>query len=98
MTIDIDGGVTVNVRIRRFRQAAVAAVLAVVALGAVLFAALGYSWVNASDAVAASEQMVTDLRKQLAARGGGDLAGDRDLAAILARRRAQRTRDPVERP
>jgi general secretion pathway protein L len=89
VTIDVDGGGTVNARIGRIRQAAIAAVVAVVVLGAGLLAALSYSWVNAGDAVAANEQSVVDLRKQLAARGGGNLAGDRDLAAILARRRAQ---------
>lgn len=87
--IDINDGGTVNARVRRFRQAAIAAVLAVLVAGAAIFTALGYSWVNAGDAVAASEQTVADLRKQLAARGGGNLAGDRDLAAILARRRGQ---------
>lgn len=88
VTIDIDGGGTVAARMRRCRQVAVAAVLAVLAVGAAVFTALGYTWVNATDAVAASEQSVADLRKQLAARGG-DLPGDRDLAAILGRRRAQ---------
>jgi general secretion pathway protein L len=86
--IDIDSGGRNADRLRRIRQVAIAAVVIVLLAGGAAFAVLGYSWMNADEAIAANEQTVAGLRRQVAMRGGNP-AGDRDLAAILARRRAQ---------
>jgi general secretion pathway protein L len=89
VAIDIGNGGAAGERTRRIRQVAMAATLAVLVAGAAVFATLGYAWTKADDAIAANEQSVADLRKQLARRGGGATASARDLAAILTRRRAQ---------
>lgn len=89
VAIDINGGGRSSDRIRRIRRAAVAATLAVLVIGIGALAYLGNSWLNADDVIAANDQSIAGLHKQLTARGAGNPAANRDLDMILARRRAQ---------
>ncbi|MGB7258678.1 MAG: PilN domain-containing protein [Pseudolabrys sp.] len=75
-------------RLAQLRFGIIAAVAALVILGVVGIGYLTYSWQQSSTTLASADDEIADLRKKLAARGPQQTGSERDLAAIIARKRA----------
>jgi general secretion pathway protein L len=87
IAIAVDNGKTETAQ--RLRIGIVAGLAALVLLTIGAFGYLIYAWQGASDALAAAEQTEADLRKQMGGRGPQETAANRDLRAILQRKKAQ---------
>lgn len=74
-------------RLARLRLGVVTAVAALVILGAAGIGYFAYTWQQASTALASTDDEIADLRKKLAARGPQQSASERDIAAIITRKR-----------
>lgn len=86
VAIRIDDNSAETARLRRLRVGVIGAFAALLIVSAAGFGYLGYTWQQATAAVADADDAIADLRKRLAARGSQEPAAERDHAAILARK------------
>jgi general secretion pathway protein L len=89
IAIGVDNGRNETAEARKLRTGILAGLAALFVLTIGAFGYLVYAWQGATDALAAAEQTEADLRKQMGGRGPQETAANRDLRAILERKKAQ---------
>jgi general secretion pathway protein L len=89
IAIPVDNGKNETAQARQLRFGILGGLAALILLTIGAFGYLIYDWQAASDALVAADQTDADLRKQMRGRGPQETVANRDLRAILERKKAQ---------